>query len=391
MKKLLYFLLVPTIGFSQMNTEVHLFDLNKKDGKWIITNGKNISNNKGYDSQPSFYDENTIVFASTRNGQTDIIKYDIKSNKNKFINSTPNGGEYSPERIPNSNNVSAVRLDKSGLQRFYEYDINTGKHKELIKDLVVAYPRWYDKNNVIAVSIVNDNLALYVVDVKNGIKKLVAKNVGRSVHKIPNSNLVSFISKEDTKNWRVKSLDPKTLEVKNIIKSYGYEDICWLPNGTLLLASKGALMKYNPTTDKKWSVFHQFNDENLIKISRIMANENGTKLALVAEVSPRALAQEQLEGYNKRDIDAFLKPYAKNVKVYTFPSKLDYEGIDEMRKRYTDQFARIPDLHCKVTSRIVQGDTVIDEELVTANGQQFKAVAIYEMKYGKIVSVRFVR
>ncbi|MBA6155263.1 nuclear transport factor 2 family protein [Tenacibaculum sp. S7007] len=103
------------------------------------------------------------------------------------------------------------------------------------------------------------------------------------------------------------------------------------------------------------------------------------------------LAQEQLEGYNKRDIEAFLKPYAKNVKVYTYPDKLNYEGIEEMRKRYAPMFEKTKDLHCKITSRIVKGNVVIDEELVTANGNTFKAVAIYEITNGKISSVRFVR
>lgn len=391
MRKLLYFLFIPIIGFSQSNTEVHLFDLQNSNDKWSLSNGQNISNNKGYDSQPSFYDDNTILFASFKDGQTDIASYTIKGKIKKFVNSSPNGGEYSPERIPNSTNVSAVRLDKSGLQRFYEYDYKSGKHKELIKDLVVAYPRWYDKNTVIAVSIVNDTLQLFVSDIKSGKNTLVAKNVGRSVHKIPNTDLVSFISKKGSL-WEVKSLNPKTLETKTIIKTpKAKEDVCWLPNGTLLLSYKNMILMHNPKTDKGWYNFHTFAGENINNISRIMVNDKGTKLALVSEGSPRELAQQQLEAYNKRDIEAFLKVYDKNVKVYTFPNKLDYQGIEKMRERYTPMFKRIKDLHCKVTSRIVKGNVVIDEELVTSNGKEFKAIAIYEMKGGKIVSVRFVR
>lgn len=122
-----------------------------------------------------------------------------------------------------------------------------------------------------------------------------------------------------------------------------------------------------------------------------MVNKNGTKLAIVAETSVRELAQEQLEAYNKRDIEAFLKPYATNVKVYTFPNELNYEGIDEMRKRYTAMFEKTKDLHCKIISRIVKENVVIDEELVTANGNTFRAVAIYEIEDGKIVTVRFLK
>lgn len=111
---------------------------------------------------------------------------------------------------------------------------------------------------------------------------------------------------------------------------------------------------------------------------------------MVAEVSPRYLAQKQLDAYNKRDINAFLDAYSKDVKVYSYPNKLDYKGLENMRKRYQDFFKNTKDLHCKLVDRIVFKDQVIDHELVTANGRQFKAVAIYKMKKGKITSVTFM-
>ena len=390
MKRLLFALFISSVSFSQTNTEVHLFDIKPNNGKWDVTNGKNISNNDGYDSQPHFYDENTIVFASSRNGQTDIVKYTFDNGEKSFINNTPNGGEYSPQRIPNSNNVSAVRLDKNGLQRFYQYNFKTGKDTELIKDLVVAYPMWYDKNTVISSAIVNDSLHLFVSDLKKKTNTTIAKQTGRSFHKIPNSSLVSFM-KQNGKKWDVWSLNPISKETKKIISTGTSQDMCWLPNGTILIARRNMILQFNPKTDKIWNVFHRFKDENINNISRITVNKNATKLAIVAEVSPRILAQEQLDGYNKRDIEAFLKPYAKNVKVYTYPDELNYEGIEEMRKIYAPMFEKTKDLHCKITSRIVKGNVVIDEELVTANGNTFKAVAIYEITNGKISSVRFVR
>ncbi|MFT7900399.1 nuclear transport factor 2 family protein [Tenacibaculum ascidiaceicola] len=390
MKKLLYSLFITSFTFAQTNTEIHLFDINSEDGKWKVTNGKNISNNEGYDSQPYFYDNNTILFASNRNGQTDIVKYSIDNRTKSFINYTPNGGEYSPQRIPNSKDVSAVRLDDTGLQRFYQYNFKTGKSKEVIKELVVAYPMWYNKNLIISSVIVNDTLELYISDLKKNTNISVAKQTGRSFHKIPNSNLVSFM-KQNSKKWEVWSLNPISKETKKIISTGTSQDVCWLPDGTLLIAYQNMIFQYNPRTNKKVSVFHQFKNKSINNISRIMANPEGTKLAIVAEVSPRSLAQEQLEAYNKRDIEAFLKPYAKDIKVYSYPNKLEYEGIEEMRKRYAPKFKATKDLHCKIISRVVKGNVVIDEEEVTANGATFHAVAIYEIVNGKISVVRFVR
>tara|TARA_R110002051_G_scaffold55017_1_gene102829 strand:+ start:178 stop:1353 length:1176 start_codon:yes stop_codon:yes gene_type:complete len=391
MKKLfLLFLFVSATIFSQTNTAIYVFDVQQNDEAYQLTNQKTISNSKGYNNQPFFYDDEHVIFASTKNDFTDIFLYNLKDNSKRFISDTPNGGEYSPQRIPNSTNISAVRLDADGLQRFYQYDFTTGKNKEIISDLKVAYPNWFDENTLVAVSIVNDSLELFICDLKKKKNISVAKNVGRSVHQIPNTNMMSFISKENKDSWVLKSINPKTQEIKTIIALGKHEDITWLPNGTLLISNGKSIYKFHPKKDKNPSLFFEFSDENINNISRMVVNSDGSKIAFAAEVSPEYLAEEQLIGYNNRDIDAFLKPYAKNVKVYRFPNNLSYEGLDIMRERYASFFEQTEDLHCKILKRIVYKDKVIDHELVTANGNTFKAVAIYEMKNGKIVSVTFM-
>ena len=177
MKKLpLLFVLIASTVVAQTNTEVYLFDVEKTDKGYQLTNKKNISDNKDYDSQPYFYDNNTLLFASSRNGQTDILKYTIKTGKKVFINNTPQGGEYSPQRIPGSDDVSAVRLDNSGLQRFYRYDINTGESKELIRSLKVAYPLWYNDKLVVSAIIGKNSLDLVTSDLKHKTNFTLQKN-----------------------------------------------------------------------------------------------------------------------------------------------------------------------------------------------------------------------
>ena len=94
MKKLsLLFAFITSTIIAQTDTEVYLFDISKTDSGFQLTNKKNISNNKGYDSQPHFYDNYSVLFASSRNNQTDIVMYSIKTGKKVFINSTHGGGE----------------------------------------------------------------------------------------------------------------------------------------------------------------------------------------------------------------------------------------------------------------------------------------------------------
>lgn len=104
------------------------------------------------------------------------------------------------------------------------------------------------------------------------------------------------------------------------------------------------------------------------------------------------LAQAQLDAYNNRDLDAFLIPYADDVKVFEFPDQLQYTGKERMAEIYGRMFVRTPDLHCHLVHRMVMGNTVIDQELVTINKDQppMRAIAIYKIANKKIVEVYFI-
>ena len=391
MKKYLALVFLASFStFAQTNTEVYLFDLVKTDKGYSLTNKQNISNNKGYDSQPHFYDDNTILFSSTRDGQTDILKYDIKTGKKVFINNTPGGGEYSPQRIPGSDDVSAVRLDNSGLQRFYRYDIETGKPTELIRSLKVAYPVWFNKKIVVSAVIGKNSLDLVTSDLQYGSNFTLQNNIGRSLHKIPNTNKISYVSKKNS-TWEIRSLDVGTLGTKKIVDLSGkYEDMCWLPDGSILQAKKNQILRFNPKVDTDWQVMAAISDSEIQNISRITVNSDGTQIAIVGEESPRFIIQKQVDAYNDRDLDVFASTFADDVKVYDYPNKLRYQGKKELKRRYAALFENTPDLNCVIVKRIESGNRVIDEESVTINGRKVSGVAIYEVKDGKIITMTFL-
>ncbi len=105
------------------------------------------------------------------------------------------------------------------------------------------------------------------------------------------------------------------------------------------------------------------------------------------------LAQQQLDGYNNRDIDAFLAPYSDSVKIYNHPDQLQFQGKDQMRARYSGMFQNTPDLHCTLVNRMVLGNVVIDQESVifNKNSPPARVMAMYKMAGGKIVEVYFIR
>jgi hypothetical protein len=281
------FAAIPLLLLAQPNSDVFLFDLNTKDGVFELSNMKNISNNDGYDNQPSFLDNNTILYAGSRNGQTDIVKYNINYDSKIFINHTE-GGEYSPLKIPNQNAVSAIRLDPDGKQFLYKYNLKNGEYETLVDDVIIGYHVWYN-NSIIVSSVLEDGgLSLYINDIKSKKSYFQQKNIGRSLHKIPDSNLVSYISKEDNNVWQIKSLNPNSRTTNTIIASIDKaEDMCWLPNGTIVMGKDKVIYTYTPNKSETWREVASLENFNIKNITRLAVSPDGKKIAIVAESIPK--------------------------------------------------------------------------------------------------------
>lgn len=388
----LMLLFVCSLLLAQPDTEVYAFNLDTTTGELKLTNPRNISNSEGYDNQPSFYDDDTVLFSSTRDGQTDILKFSFqKGSTVTWLTDTPTGSEYSPLRIPDSDAISAIRLDLDGLQRLYEYHPEDGSATVILPNTKIGYHVWYGSDMLVATVLKENRMDLISYFMADTSPRTEKKNVGRSLQNIPNSELISYVNKENKENFELMSLNPITGDTKKIIDLGKNEDICWLPNGTILIGNNKSLYKYNPKKDKDWILLQEFTDKNINNITRLAVNKNTTRLVFVAETSPENIVQKQLDAYNNRDLKALLDTYSDEVEVYNFPNELLYKGKQKMEEGYTSFFDSSPDLHCEIKKRIIIGNKVIDEEYITANGTSFSAVAIYEVKNGKIVKVTFVQ
>ncbi|BAO76785.1 nuclear transport factor 2 family protein [Winogradskyella sp. PG-2] len=403
--------------FAQTNPDVHLFDISRLNYDISVANHKNISSNEGYDNQPSFLNDERILYASTRNGQTDIMQYFSNYSSKVWLNFTEDG-EYSPIKIPNKNAVSAVRLDKDGKQGLYSYNLSNGESTQLIKDLVVAYYTWSDENTVVSAVIEGEDLNLYVTNISEGTNRKFDTKVGRSFHKIPKSNLVSYISKKNEKQWEIRTLNTTTGKTRLLAYTMpGIEDICWLNGRTLLSGKNSVLYKLTLKRDNDWKKVTDLSSNGITKITRLIVNAASSKLLIVGDVASNnpkegnteivteqtseqlteenakmvAIVQSQLEAYNAKNINAFMAAHSKDVEVYDFPSKPLSKGQDQMRKDYISWFKNTPDIKATVSKRIVLGNKVIDEKQITANGKVFNTVAIYEIEDGLISKVTYIR
>lgn len=265
-------------GYSQPNTEVYLFDLNKDDNGYSISNPVNVSDNEGYDNQPSFWpDGESLIYARTVNDQTEIARYQISTGETTVVTNTLQGSEYSPTPMPDGR-ISSIRLDTTGLQLLYAYNLK-GKDKVLVDDLVVGYHAWINSTDIVAF-VLGEPATMQIIDTKSNESLVVGDKIGRSLHKIPNAKSFSYVDKSEIP-WMIKSMEPVSGEVRSLVETLEEaEDYCWTLTEEIIMGKGTELWIWS--TGEEWKSFADLDDYDLSgSISRISMSPNGDKIAVV--------------------------------------------------------------------------------------------------------------
>jgi hypothetical protein len=109
--------------------------------------------------------------------------------------------------------------------------------------------------------------------------------------------------------------------------------------------------------------------------------------------TPEAVVQRQLDAYNARDIDALMATYAEDIELFEHPAKLLAKGAAQVRERQGIRLAE-PNLHAKLIQRMVMGNIVIDQEVVTrtfAEGTgRIELIATYQVLEARIAKAWFI-
>jgi len=109
-----------------------------------------------------------------------------------------------------------------------------------------------------------------------------------------------------------------------------------------------------------------------------------------AKLTPLEAVNARMNHFNQHDLTAFLNSYHKDVKIYTYPSKLLGKGSARLASIFETDFNE-KNIHVEIISQISNGPYVINHEIVTRADKETKYVSIYEVQKGLITSVRFVR
>ena len=276
------FLLCQATVAQAPDSEIYLFSIDKKDGKYSFSNGENISKNKGYDNQPSFSLDSKSVFFTTnrRDNNYDIYRYSL-TEKVILPVVISEDSEYTGKEL-DENTLTFVREGKDQTMTVFKQDRQTKKETLAFK---VKDPIAYYAFNAQGDALVWVRYAFFMKFVNTGksINRYVTNYGQPSVpHLIPNTNNFSFMQRHPDDSLWIKEFNPTNESVRPIVQSKdGKKDYCWMPDGSLLIGSGNKLYRYNEKTDKAWQEVADLSSFGIKEITRMAMSSDGKYLALV--------------------------------------------------------------------------------------------------------------
>ena len=245
-----------------------------------------ISQRNGYNNQPHFSDDGSVIYYTREvpgdaGAQTDIAAYDTNTSKTRMVNSTPES-EYSPTPIPGRNAVSVIRADLNQKQYLYAINIASGNMELLLPDVEpVGYHVWVNEREV-AMFILGDSFTLQTARLGTPGTTQIADNIGRSLRKHPESDEILFVDK-NSEPWKIAAFNPETAATRVVMPLFpGNEDFTIDADGTYWTGNGSKLYRRTPTR-QGWELMADYSETGIARISRLAINLQSGQIALVSD------------------------------------------------------------------------------------------------------------
>ena len=245
-----------------------------------------ISTREGYDNQPYFSpDGRRILFAANRDGkQIDIFVFNRENGGVTQLTQTPTN-ENSPTYLAGGDgSFSVVQSEPDKRQRLWRFNAQGREPQLILTDInPVGYHAWIDADRL-ALFVLGQPNSLQLASVKSGKGELAAQGIGRSLHRIPGTRLVSFVHREESGEFFVKQIDPDTKEIDTLMKVVDgstERDMAWMPDGETLLMSGGTKVFSWTRGAQGWTEVFDSAPHGLGTVTRIAVSPKGDAVAIV--------------------------------------------------------------------------------------------------------------
>lgn len=277
-------------GAQVPSTDIWLAELETNGKEWVVGRPENVTRRTGYDNQPGFLlDGKGFLYTRGDSNGTDIYRYDRPKKRFVQITTTPES-EYSPTPLRNlGGDFCAVRVESDGAQRLWRF-ASDGSEPRLVTARVdsVGYFAWLDASTV-AMFVVGDPHTLRIVDVATERETVIARDIGRALHRIPKRGQLSFLlhdagSDPATFAFYTWGLDEAPPE--HLIQAVGTsQDAAWLGD-TLVMSDGTKLFGVRPFEKPEWREFADLGAYGLAGITRVAISPDGEWIAIVAAETP---------------------------------------------------------------------------------------------------------
>ena len=267
---------------SPPSTDIHIFELKEKKGKLSLSNGKNITNRAGYDNQPSFFNNDYVLYTSSQeNGQTDIMIYDLYEGKSDNLSNSKDS-EYSPTPIPGFNSYAVVRVEEDNSQRLWMYHLNKKSEPQLIFEKIQPVGYFAISEKDVLMFVLGEPITIVLANMNVVDDDIITSNIGRTIRVIPGTNKFTFERREEDGSFFIYDLDKETKLFNQVIqKPAGASDWTITGEGTYITSVGTKLLAFNPKHHSDWQEISDLGSMASKGITRMAVSQQNDKLALV--------------------------------------------------------------------------------------------------------------
>jgi hypothetical protein len=162
----------------------------------------------------------------------------------------------------------------------------------VLKDVEpVGYHAWVDSRKL-ALFVLGEPSTLRIADAGTGKAEIAGERIGRSLHRIPGTRLVSFVHRDDSGEFWIRQIDVDSKRIEPLVKAVegnAERDMAWTPDGRTILMSGGTKVFSWTRGDAGWAEVFDGAPHGLGAASRLAVSPNPDAVAIVvAETEPEA-------------------------------------------------------------------------------------------------------
>ncbi len=323
---LLLLLALPATG-QILTTEVWLGKLDMQEGRFAVSELRNISNHPGYDNQPAFFpDGESLLFSTEAESLSETglgvhaVRYWIGNGesvplvKARGFSPTPtaDGKQFTTLR---EGTVWLHELDGTPLRILLPHVKTAGYYARIDEE------RW-----VLFMNEEKRHIAIW--DEARFSLAYVVPGAVTAPYRIPGTNAVTFVVQEGESKKLVRlDLHDDRGSLNRVLATIPFFTSgahVWTARGTLLMASGNAIHEWHPDHPDEWPIVQRFTDPDLQGITRIALSPRGDRIALVSTPNDLTVLRESRAASNAAFAESVVKH--RDTAWTRTPDRFDVSG-----------------------------------------------------------------